>query len=105
MSISTSASSGAEGGGGGLGVSSSSSASARSSSGLFLSSELSKTILPLESMERWLRRRPLAPPSSKSAEAFLKRGSTENSSSSFLMAREEKSFARVASEERCACGC
>ena len=65
------------------------------------SSLLSKTIRTSESIERWLRRSPLAPPSSKSADAFLKSGSTANSSSIFFNCRDAKEGASVASWDLC----
>ena len=56
-------------------------------------------------MARLFSSRPLAPPSSKSAEAFLNRGSIENSSSNFLNWRGAKDGAKVASEDRIAFHC
>src|SRR6266699_573030 len=41
-------------------------------------------------------RRPPAPPSSKSAQVFLKRGSTANSRSGFLFFKDDGSWASVA---------
>src|SRR3569833_2833218 len=79
------------------GSSSSSSSSSLSSSatsllrGLatsFASSLLSKMMRPCVSTIRWLSNSPLAPPSSKSANAFLYKGSTANSSSNFLSCRD-----------------
>lgn len=48
-------------------------------------------------MPRWFRSSPLAPPSSKSAEVFLKRGSTAKSKSNFFSEMVEKSLTRLAS--------
>jgi hypothetical protein len=53
-------------------------------------------------MAKWFRSSPFAPPSSKSAEAFLNNGSTENSSSNFFNCRAENEDAKVASDDRCA---
>ena len=64
------------------------------------SSLLSKTMRPVESIERWFSKSPLAPPSSKSADAFLNSGSTANSSSSFLSCRDANEGARVVSCDR-----
>ena len=64
------------------------------------SSLLSKTIRPLPSIARWLRSRPFAPPSSKSADAFLNSGSTENSSSIFFSCSWANEPTSVASDDR-----
>ena len=75
-----------------------------SRSGLLVSvsSLLSKTMRPSESIDRWFSSSPFAPPSSKSEEAFLNKGSTENSSSNFLSCREANDEARVDSDDLCA---
>ncbi|KAF4505194.1 hypothetical protein G6O67_007169 [Ophiocordyceps sinensis] len=69
-----------------------------------VSSLLSKTMRPWESIIRWFRSRPRAPPSSKSADAFLKRGSTANSSSNFLSCSALNEAAKVASDDLWVCG-
>lgn len=60
-------------------------------------SDASKIILQWRSMLRWFSSSPLAPPSSKSAEVFLKRGSTAKSKSNFFSEIVEKSLTRLAS--------
>ncbi|KAH9831880.1 hypothetical protein Tdes44962_MAKER08887 [Teratosphaeria destructans] len=57
---------------------------------------------PVPSMDKWFISRPLAPPSSKSAAAFLNNGSTENSNSIFFNLNCSKLAARVASADRAA---